>query len=147
MPSAPATVTTRAPRTGEAPTRSPSATPASATWARVTAISESRRGTRKTPISGQTTAMTAPAANARCMNPNWRKSGIPLVVVAHDAHRRSVERRERRIAQEVAGAAVEDEPPVEAGELGHFLGDDADVVADEDEGDLALAVQVVEHGV
>ena len=76
MPSAPATVTTRAPRTGEAPTRSPSATPASATWASVSAMSESRRGTRKTPISGQTTAMTAPAANARCMKPNWRKSGM-----------------------------------------------------------------------
>ena len=42
---------------------------------------------------------------------------------------------------------MEDEPPVEAGELRHFLGDDADVVADEDEGDLALAVQVVEHRV
>src|ERR1700687_6214427 len=40
---------------------------------------ERRRGTRKTPISGQTTAMTAPATNARCMKPNWRKSGMGLV--------------------------------------------------------------------
>src|SRR6202795_2679203 len=147
IPSAPTTVTTRAPRTGEAPTRSPSATPASATCASVSAIRESRRGTRKTPISGQTTAMTAPATNARCMKPNWRKSGMGLVVVAHDAHRRPVQRRPGRVAQEIAGAAVEDEPPVEAGELRDLLGDDADVVADEDEGDLALAVQVVEQRV
>src|ERR1700675_2306717 len=147
MPSAPATVTTRAPRTGEAPTRSPSATPASATCASVSAIRESRRGTRKTPISGQTTAMTAPATNARCMKPNWRKSGMGLVVVAHDANRRPVQRRQGRVAQEIAGAAVEDEPPVQAGELRDLFGDDADVVADEDEGDLALAVQVLEHGV
>ena len=42
---------------------------------------------------------------------------------------------------------MEDQPPVEAGELGHFLGDHADVVADQDEGDLALAIQVVEEGI
>ena len=42
---------------------------------------------------------------------------------------------------------MEDQPPVEAGELGHFLGDHADVVADQDEGDLALAIQVVEQGI
>ena len=70
MPRAPITVTTRAPRTGEAPRSSPTATPARATWASVSAMSESRRGTRKTPISGQMMAVTAPAANARCMNPN-----------------------------------------------------------------------------
>src|SRR6266851_3886825 len=147
MPRAPITVTTRAPRTGEAPRSSPTATPARATWASVSAMSERRRGTRNTPISGQMMAVTAPAAKARCMNPNWRNSGTGLVVVAHYAHRRPIQGRQRGIAQEVAGATVEDQPPVEAGELGHFLGDHADVVADEDEGDLALAVQVVEHGV
>ena len=42
---------------------------------------------------------------------------------------------------------MEDEAPVEAGELGDLLGDDADVVADEDEGDLALAIQVLEQRV
>src|SRR5712692_612825 len=77
MPSAPPTVTTRAPRIGEAPRRSPTATPASATWARVSAMSESRLGTRKIPISGQMTAVMVPAAKARCMNPYWSNSGMP----------------------------------------------------------------------
>src|SRR5712692_2762991 len=43
--------------------------------------------------------------------------------------------------------AVEDQPPVETGELGHFLGHHTDVVADQDEGDLALAIKVVEEGI
>src|SRR5437879_2327743 len=147
MPRAPITVTTRAPRTGEAPRSSPTATPARATWASVSAMSESRRGTRKTPMSGQMMAVTAPAAKARCMNPNSRNSGTGLVVVAHDAHRGPIQGGQGGVAEEVAGPTVEDQPPVEAGELGHFLGDHAYVVADQDEGDLALAIQVVEQGI
>src|SRR5215475_3712685 len=69
------------------------------------------------------------------------------VIVTHYSDGRTVECVQRRIAQEVSGPAVEDESPVEAGELGHFLGDDPDVVADEDERDLALAIQVLEQGV
>ncbi len=76
MPTAPATVTTRAPSTGEMPMSSPSATPASATWDSESAISERRRGTRKTPMAGQMSAVMAPAAKARCMKPYARNSGI-----------------------------------------------------------------------
>ncbi len=67
MPTAPATVTTRAPRSGEIPRKRPRATPARATWARLSAISESRRGTRNMPMAGQMMAVIAPAAKARCM--------------------------------------------------------------------------------
>ena len=67
MPTAPATVTTRAPRSGEIPRKRPSATPARATCARLSAISESRRGTRNIPMAGQMTAVIAPAMKARCM--------------------------------------------------------------------------------
>jgi hypothetical protein len=67
MPIAPATVTTRAPTRGEIPRKRPSATPASATWARLSAIRERRRGTRNMPMAGQMTAVIAPAAKARCM--------------------------------------------------------------------------------
>ena len=148
MPTAPASVTTRAPRIGDTPRKRPRATPASATWASVSAISDSRRGTRKTPMAGQMSAVIAPTANARCMNPYWRNSGMArLSAGGRPRGRRAVERRERGIAQEVARPAVEDEAPVEARELGDLLGDDADVVAHEDERDLALAVQMLEQGV
>ena len=76
MPTAPASTTTSAPTTGEMPSTSPRATPASATWARVSAISESRRGIRNTPIAGQIRAVTRPAAKARYMKPYWRNSGM-----------------------------------------------------------------------
>src|SRR6202035_590802 len=129
------------------PSTRPSATPARATCARVSAMRESRRGIRKTPMAGQISAVTTPAANARCMKPYWRNSGMALVVVADDAHRRAVERGQRRIAQEIAGAAVEDQATVQARELGDLPGDHADVVAHQDQGHVALAVQVVEEGV
>ena len=61
---------------GDMPRRSPRATPARATWASVSAMSDSRRGTRKTPMAGQMMAVMAPAANARCMKPYWRNSGM-----------------------------------------------------------------------
>ena len=37
---------------------------------------ESRRGIRKTPMAGQMSAVTTPAAKARCMKPYWRNSGM-----------------------------------------------------------------------
>src|SRR5215813_6296727 len=148
MPTAPRIVTTSAPSTGDTPTSNPSATPARATWDRESAISDSRRGTRKTPMAGQITAVIAPAANARCMKEYSRNSGISaLVFVSDDADRRAVERGQRRVAQEIVGAPVEDEAAIEAGELGHFLRDDADVVAHQDERHVALAIQVVQQGV
>ena len=76
IPTAPTTVTTRAPSTGETPMSSPRATPASATWDSESAISERRRGTRKTPMAGQMRAVMAPATKARCMKPYSRNSGI-----------------------------------------------------------------------
>src|SRR5882672_6519318 len=147
MPTAPARATTSAPSTGETPSTRPSATPARATWARVSAISESRRGIRKTPMAGQMSAVTTPAAKARCMKPYWRNSGMGSVVVADHAHRGAVERGQRRVAQEVARPAVEDQPAVETGELGDLLGHHPDVVAHQDQGHVALAIEMVEQGV
>ena len=76
IPTAPASTTTSAPTTGEIPSTRPSATPARATCARVSAMRESRRGIRKTPMAGQMSAVTTPAAKARCMKPYWRNSGM-----------------------------------------------------------------------
>src|SRR5262249_20819549 len=136
MPTAPTSVTRRAPSTGDTPARSPRATPARATWARVSAISESRRGTRKTPMAGQMSAVMAPAATAGCRKPGARNPGMlgrrgrpASVLVGDHAHRRAVQRGEGGVAEEIAGAAVEDQAPVQAGELGDLLGDHADVVA------------------
>src|SRR5260370_6767908 len=138
IPTAPANTTTSAPTTGEIPSTSPSATPASGTCARVSAISESRRGIRKTPMAGQMNTVTTPAAKARCMKPYWRNSGIGLVVVADHAHRGAVESGQGRVAQEVARAAVEDQAAVEAGALRDLLGDHADGVAHQDQGHVRL---------
>ena len=60
IPTAPASNTASAPTTGEIPSTRPSATPARATWARVSAMRESRRGIRKTPMAGQMSAVTTP---------------------------------------------------------------------------------------
>src|SRR5690242_9456281 len=147
IPTAPASVTTSAPRTGETPSTRPRATPARATWASVSAMRDNRLGIRNTPMAGQISAVTRPAAKARCMKPYWKSSGMTLVVVAHHAHRGAVERGQRGIAQEVARAAVEDQPPVEAGELGDLLGHHPDVVAHQDQRHVALPVQMVEQGV
>src|SRR5262245_52730096 len=148
MPTAPRIVTTSAPSTGDTPTSNPSATPARATWDRESAISDSRRGTRKTPMAGQITAVMARHANALCMKEYSRNSGIGgSVLVRHHTNRRAVERGQGRVAQEIAGTPVEDEAAVQARQLGHFLRDDADVVAHQDERDVALAIQVVQQGV
>src|SRR5215813_1981548 len=69
------------------------------------------------------------------------------MIVAHYSDSWPIQRREGRVAEEVARPAVEDEPPVEAGELRHLLGDDADVVAHQDQRHLPLPIQVMEHGV
>src|SRR5262249_35095719 len=147
MPPAPPSATTSAPSPGETPSTRPRATPARATWASVSAMSDSRRGIRNTPMAGQISAVTRPAAKARCMKPYWNSSGMALVVVTHHAHRGAVKRGQRGVAQEIAGAAVEDQPPIEAGELGHFLGPHADVVAHQDQRNVALPVQMVKQRV
>src|SRR5258705_572726 len=147
IPTAPASTTASAPTTGEIPSTRPSATPARATCARVSAMRESRRGIRKTPMAGQMSAGTTPAAKARCMKPYWRNSGMGSVVVADHAHRGAVERGQRRVAQEVARPAVEDQPAAETGELGDLLCHDPDVLAHQDQGHVALAIEMVEQGV
>src|SRR5262245_6437407 len=149
IPTAPARVTASAATSGDTPRSRPRATPASATWASVSAMSDSRRGTRNTPMAGQIRAVIAPTAKARCMNPYWRNSGIreASVLVGDDADRRAVERGERRVAQEVARRSVEDQAAVETGELGDLAGDHPDVVAHQDQGHVALAVQVAQHRV
>src|SRR5262245_29177460 len=149
IPTAPARVTASAATSGDTPRSRPRATPASATWASVSAMSDSRRGTRNTPMAGQISAVIAPTATARCMNPYWRNSGIreASVLVGDDADRGAVERGERRVAQEVARRSVEDQAAVETGELGDLAGDHPDVVAHQDQGHVALAVQVAQHRV
>src|SRR4029450_13152159 len=143
MPTAPARVTSSAPSTGEMPTTRPRATPARATWDSVSAMSESRRGIRKTPMTGQNSAVTAPAAKARCMKPYWRNSGMGLVVVAHHGHRGTVEGGEGGVAEEIDRPPVEDQPAVQAGELGDLLGHHADVMAEQDQGELRRRVAMV----
>src|SRR5258705_10298802 len=61
-------------------------------------------------MPGKMSAVTTPAAKARCMKPYWRNSGMASVVVADHAHRGAVERGQRRVAQEVARPAVEHQP-------------------------------------
>src|SRR5262245_55642731 len=145
MPMAPAAVITRAPRTGEKPRSRPSATPASATWASVSAMSDRRRGIRKAPMAGQMSAVTMPTAKARCMKPYWRNSGS--MSMRHHAHGRTVEGAERFLGEHVGRTAARQEAAVEAGHPAHLLGHHTDVVADDDQGDSSLAVEGPEQGV
>ena len=67
MPTAPATVTTRAPRSGEIPRKRPSATPARATWAELSAMKRQPSRHQEHPDGGADDGRHRPAAKARCM--------------------------------------------------------------------------------
>src|SRR3989304_3269661 len=143
------TASPAAPWRGEMPRKSPRATPASATCASVSAMSERRRGTRKTPMEGQMMAVMAPATKARCMKPYSRNSGIGMVSVGvgDDAPGRPIQPGQRGVIQKVPGGTVEDEAPIQAGQLGDLFRHHADVVADQDQGDLPLPVEMLQQGV
>ena len=100
--------------------RGPSATPASATWAR-------RVGDEREPPRHQEHADGRADDGGHGARHEGALHEAEVEELGHgtlpqwswrdDAHRGAVERGEGGVAQEVAGAAVEDEPPVQAGEL------------------------------
>src|ERR1051326_5335061 len=142
---------------GKKPRTRPSATPPRLTCARPSLTSDRPRRTLKTPSTAATSATTRPASSARSMNGLSRKTATSegkSMSVASDVARarrvRLVREREaggvRALAlDEARGRPVELDASVDRDDAVRAARDGLRVVADEDDGEVVVVVEVVEQ--
>src|SRR5437660_6983925 len=122
---------------GLRPSRRPRATPASDTWASVSAISEYRRRTRNVPINGARKATMMPASRARTTKPYWKISSMLSMLMS--------ERAGVRVFQECLRRVVVEEGDVHARHVHRLVRHGFQIVGNEHDGQLQVPVQLLQQ--